>query len=284
MFTILVLLSGGSFRALKLMNSNLFGLPLLSAGLSTLQLQHFQSHQVLATVLAENIPQIVLQYIFLFELKLVTTIVLVSFASSVFNILLCIMTSVVFYLLHRNEAEVPFTILVSWTPTGSLSGAGAWRKEAVQPKGGLDPYNQCGRRDALGELLGEITLGDGESFKFEILASKKVDSGCLLFGTMVCSQIAVDCGVFSKFMEKEDQIRAAVLTAFELDPVFVNKFNFTMTVSKSTESSATDRVQSAIETLRSLDASPDILSLVQSFSDELRSGDGLDDGDMVRII
>ena len=222
-YTICVLFSGGSFRALKFMNSKLFGLPLLSAGLSTVQLHRFQSHHVLATVLAENIPQIVLQYIFLFELKLVTTIVLVSFASSVFNILLCIMTSVVFYLLHRNEAEVPFTILISWTPTCSPSGAGVWRKEAVQPKGGLDPYNQCGRRDALGELLGEITLGDGESFKFEILASKKVDSGCLLFGTMVCSQIAVDCGVFSKFMEKEPQIRAAVLTAFELDPVFVNK-------------------------------------------------------------
>ena len=66
-FTVLVLMSGGSFRALTFMNSNLFGLNILSAGLSKLQLQRFQSHHVIATVLTENVPQIMLQYWFMFQ-------------------------------------------------------------------------------------------------------------------------------------------------------------------------------------------------------------------------
>merc|ERR1719242_1496792 len=45
-YTLLVLLSGGSFRALSLMNSNLFGLRILSAGLSTMQIQQFQTYHV----------------------------------------------------------------------------------------------------------------------------------------------------------------------------------------------------------------------------------------------
>ena len=268
-YTLCVLLSGGSFRALKFMNSNLFGLPLLSAGLSNVQLQGFQSHHVLTTVLAENIPQIVLQYFFLFELNLVTTIVIVSFASSLFNILLCIMTSAVFYIMHRNEAETPFTILVSWTPTGSPSAAGVWRKESVQPKGGLDPYNQCGRRNALGELLSEITLGNGETFKFEILASRKVDSGCLLFGTMVSSQDVANQGTFSEFMGKEAQISDAVISAFELDPVYCTKFDFKVTVSETTQTTRADKVQLAMDTLRDLDASPELMSLVRELNGDM---------------
>ena len=113
-YTVLVLLSGGSFRALSLMNSNLFGLRKLSAGLSTLQLQRFQSHHVIATVFAENIPQIALQYYFMFKLGLPTTIAMVSFGSSIFNIFLTMMNVAVFYILNRDRAETPFTILLTW--------------------------------------------------------------------------------------------------------------------------------------------------------------------------
>ena len=49
-YVVLVLLSGGAFPALKVMNSNLFGLDLLSAGLSTVQIENFRSHHVVATV------------------------------------------------------------------------------------------------------------------------------------------------------------------------------------------------------------------------------------------
>ncbi len=51
-FTLLVLLSGGSFRALKFMNCNLFGLAILSSGLSNLQPQRLQSHHHVATAFA----------------------------------------------------------------------------------------------------------------------------------------------------------------------------------------------------------------------------------------
>merc|ERR550532_3014726 len=92
-FTILVLMSGGAFPALKLMSSNLMGLQMFSAGLSTIQLEQFRSHHVLATVLAENIPQLCLQYYFMFKLNLATSIVIVSFISSIFNILRAILSA-----------------------------------------------------------------------------------------------------------------------------------------------------------------------------------------------
>ena len=42
LYSLLVLLSGGSVRALKFMSSNLLGLRFLSSGLSALQIQKFR--------------------------------------------------------------------------------------------------------------------------------------------------------------------------------------------------------------------------------------------------
>merc|ERR1719474_1549718 len=162
-YTFCVLLSGGSFRALKFMNSNLFGLRLLSAGLSTSQLQQFQPHHVSATVLTENCPQIALQYYFLFELNLVTSVAVISFTTSVFNVLLCIVTYAVFHILHRHQTEIPFKMVVSWTRISTSVG-------------NVRPFNQCGRRRHLARVLEAID--SSSSFKFEILSSKKVASGC----------------------------------------------------------------------------------------------------------
>merc|ERR1719203_2566152 len=112
-YTILVLLSGGSFPALKLMTSKLFGLRLLSSGLSTIQLERFHSHQLFTTVLAENAPQLALQSYFLFQLEIVNAVVLISWFSSIFSILLAIMSVAVFYILNRGQIEVPFTTKLS---------------------------------------------------------------------------------------------------------------------------------------------------------------------------
>eukprot|EP01083_Nonionella_stella_P081922 225954_1 len=52
-----VLLSGGSYFTLKVINSNFLGLPQLSAGLSAKQIERFSAHKVLYNTLMENLPQ-----------------------------------------------------------------------------------------------------------------------------------------------------------------------------------------------------------------------------------
>ena len=60
-YSALVILSGGAFPALKLLNSNFLSLSLFNAGLSTLQISKYRAQHVFSTILLENLPQICLQ-------------------------------------------------------------------------------------------------------------------------------------------------------------------------------------------------------------------------------
>merc|ERR550532_829667 len=128
-YTLLVLLSGGAFPSLKLMNSNLFGLGVFSAGLSTLQLESFRSHHVVATVIIENVPQLYLQYEFMFKFGVVNGIVIASFLSSIFNILLAMMNAAVFWILHRHRVDIPFSIMIAWKKINGGLGMTGKRKQ-----------------------------------------------------------------------------------------------------------------------------------------------------------
>eukprot|EP00484_Ammonia_sp_Unknown_P026195 CAMPEP_0197046992 /NCGR_PEP_ID=MMETSP1384-20130603/22570_1 /TAXON_ID=29189 /ORGANISM="Ammonia sp." /LENGTH=805 /DNA_ID=CAMNT_0042478849 /DNA_START=30 /DNA_END=2447 /DNA_ORIENTATION=- len=61
LFAILVLLSGGAYAALTLVNSKMFGISLFTMGLSRRQLLQFTDIQVKLSITLENIPQLALQ-------------------------------------------------------------------------------------------------------------------------------------------------------------------------------------------------------------------------------
>merc|ERR1719295_1318680 len=258
-YAVLVLVSGGAFPALKLMSSNMFGLGMFSAGLSTLQLGSFRSHHVVATVLIENVPQLYLQYLFMFRLDVINTIVIVSFLSSIFNILLAMMNAAVFLILHRNQVDIPFTIMISWrmkTPSG------------IQQE--LDPFAQCGKRKNLAKLLGEIDLGDDEPLKFEILSSNKMTTGCLLHGVMASNRegaAQISGGKFSDFMARKRQIDDAVMRAFGFDQQYRSQFAFKISISRMTATSRAERVKLAIQTLREFKVGKDVISEAQQQMD-----------------
>ena len=271
-YTILVLLSGGSYPALKVMNSNLFASPLLSAGLSTLQIQRFRSYHMLVTVLAENIPQIALQYIFLFELRLYTTTAIVSFTSSIFNILLSIMNAVIFYILYRNQKETAFTILLSWSPKQSRC------QPMIREKGqksDLNPFLRCGQRRYLSILLGRILLSVDETVKFEILSSKRLEGGCLLHGVCVLdNSIAAralresDGSTFEHFMTQQNKIKDAVMKAFSLDAEYTDLYTFSVNISETAQSTRSEKVKLVINGLKELKVSSNAISIVQRDLDE----------------
>ena len=123
LFSISVMVSGGSFRALTFMSSNLCGLSVFSSGLSTLQMEQFRRHHVFTTVFTENVPQLVIQFYFLFILGVYTNTAALTFTSSLFNILLSIMTAVVSFFMNRNGKELGFTIQVNWRRSASSLGS-----------------------------------------------------------------------------------------------------------------------------------------------------------------
>ena len=284
-FTILVLLSGGCFRALALMNSNLFGLALLSAGLSTLQLQRFRSYHVVATVMMENVPQIVLQYYFLFVLELHTATAFISLVSSIFNILLSILSVVVFHFLHRNQTEKAFSILMLWTKKEAQSES-AGMTEGGESKSDLDPFARCTRRSELGKSLKRIS-----EMNFEILATKKLENGCLFHGVCVSeNSVTAEArrkstgGTFADFMSQQKQIQNAVESAFGLDDAaYSERFTFSVTISESTQSTRADKVKLVMDGLEELKASQETLAVVQESIAMQATGDD-DDGDGARAV
>ena len=263
-YAILVLMSGGAFPALKMMSSNLLGLGLFSAGLSNIQLEHFRGHHVVTTVMLENVPQMALQWVFMFKLNLFTNVVIVSFINSILNILMAFMSAAVFWILHRNHADVPFTITLKWKQRTSSK---------LQKK--LNPYSQCGRRKKLAKLLGKIPV-KGEMLKFEILSSTEQSSGCLLSGVFLSEQsIAAESEdeLFSEFMGKQTEIQDAVMEAFKLT-AFAAHFDFDIVITRSSQMSPEKRLQLIVDGMRYFKVSDDVvLSAHTQMKTALTTGD-----------
>ena len=221
-------------------------------------------------VLIENVPQLMLQYWFMFEMNLGGNIVVISFISSIFNILRALTSAAIFWILHRNQTEVPFTINLSWKKKGSSSHTAVLEAASVT-KGDLDPFTQCGRREALAIALGEINVIDGKSMKFEILSSQKQQSSCTLCGVFLSehtvkarARAQTEGDVFSNFMDREREIEEAVISAFDLDPVYCSKFIFTVKMTRSTATSPAERAKLALDILREFKVSAEAISTVES--------------------
>merc|ERR1719242_932013 len=261
-YALLVLLSGGAVPSLKLMSSNMFGLGVFSAGLSTLQLESFRSHHVFATVIIENVPQLYLQYEVMFRLGIFNGIVIVSFISSIFNILLAMMNMAVFWILHRNQGDIPFTIMISWKKRahGGLEMIGKQKKEE------LDPFAQCGKRQNLAKLLGEIDIGDDEPMKFELLSSNKLTTGCLLHGVMASDKqgaAQISGGKFEDFMARKEKIDDAVMKAFGFDQQYQSQFVFNVQITRTASTSLAERAKLMMRTLREIEAPKTVIATME---------------------
>eukprot|EP01083_Nonionella_stella_P238460 835616_1 len=168
-----VLLSGGSFYTLTLLNSNFLGLDQLSAGLSKMQLQKFAKHKIYLTTCLENTPQLCIQAYFIWRLNLVTNIVIMSLISSVFNILLSILNTLIRQTTYRGQYEYPFKVNLSVSST----------KPNIA---NTDPYLHVGRRQKLAEELKHLSESSDMQFAldFEILSFSKITN--TLYGVAIC--------------------------------------------------------------------------------------------------
>ena len=206
-YSILTILSGGSFPALKVMNSNIFSLPQFGAGLSPTQLAAFQKLHLFSTILLENVPQLAIQGFVLWYLHMSGPIVFISFFSSVFNILTSILTAVVHIVLHRNSTEAKFVIKLSW----SRLTAGR-----VETKSEQVPSVRIGRRQRLRDELDLMNYGGHKSMNFEIVASKRQRDSCLLYGVIhVHGDYAAAMNALVGFQGRTNDIKAAVMKAFD---------------------------------------------------------------------
>merc|ERR1712087_474560 len=150
---------------------------------------------------AENVPQLFLQFYFMFGLGVVSNVVVISCASSMFNIVLAVMSTIVFRIMNRKQAETLFTLTVS------ASGS--------EPS--LDPRIQCGRRSALEKKLCEV---DVVGNKIEILSTKKSPSSCILSGVYVSEQEGGAGDAFSNFADRKKEIKQAVISEFKIPAQF----------------------------------------------------------------
>eukprot|EP01083_Nonionella_stella_P091383 255496_1 len=91
-----VLINGGCYTTLALLNSKLFNLPVFNSGLSSYKLRQFEHFKIFNTVVLENLPQICVQALALYTFGSQTSIVFgstiwASFITSVLSVLLSIM-------------------------------------------------------------------------------------------------------------------------------------------------------------------------------------------------
>ena len=252
LYSILTILSGGAFPALKVMNSNFMSLQILNAGLSTNQLERFRFYHLLSTLFTENLPQLGLQAFVMFYLKISSTIVVISFVSSVFNVLLNFLTAVVFIVLHQSVTESKFTISVSWSEMHQMKAAesGSELESDVQT---LNPFLRTGRRVTLAKQLGQIKFPGSKSVHFEVMASKMMNDSCELYGVMQFDQQNESAAtLLTNFMDKRVEILEAVITAFGYHPDFTDHYEFVVGISQSERSSRAEKAKMLSELLTRL--------------------------------
>ena len=138
------------------------------------------------------------------------------------------------------------------------------------------PFTQCGRRKELTELLSQINVGNVKPLKFEITASQKDESRCTLYGVFIAEQTATSRArartrgdVFESFMERERQIKEAVVRAFKLVPEYTNMFAFTVSITRTRSVTSTERAKLTVDGLRYFKVSKDVVSVVRQLMAEV---------------
>eukprot|EP01083_Nonionella_stella_P105087 302087_1 len=100
-FTILVVVTGGSFPALALVSSGIFGMAIFTCGLTQYELKRMSKMKVLGTVVIENVPQLFCQAMYAYAIKEITPGVQLAFIAS----LLSVTASTLSYLIDRDTSD-----------------------------------------------------------------------------------------------------------------------------------------------------------------------------------
>ena len=80
-FTMLVVMTGGCYPALSLVSSNIFGLKVMSSGLTQYELKKLTKIKVFTTIILENCPQLVIQAMYASVVGVTEAVALAFFAS-----------------------------------------------------------------------------------------------------------------------------------------------------------------------------------------------------------
>merc|ERR1712154_100242 len=156
-----------------------------------MMVEKYASHKIVLTTLLENVPQLVIQSVFIIKLGMLSSSVIIASLSSVFNILLSVMSAVIVNSTHKNEGEILFKFNLTWKR----------KEEAIQVDDDsdddqIDPFAMTGQRKKLSTALCQLETENG--FEFEILSSQKKEQTATVYGVIKCDEKCVD---------KEENIR-----------------------------------------------------------------------------
>ena len=101
LFTLLVVFTGGSYSALALVSSNIFGLKIFGCGITRYELRQLGKMKVIYTVIIENIPQLICQLVYSYALGEITSAVALAFIASA----LSITASTLSYMIERDTSD-----------------------------------------------------------------------------------------------------------------------------------------------------------------------------------
>eukprot|EP01084_Bolivina_argentea_P063494 115922_1 len=100
-FVVLVILCGGTYAALQIVSSRLFGYEILNSGLTQFELRQLSNIKLFGNVLLENVPQLICQIIYISYIGTITNNATLSFFASSCSIIAAVVT----WLVERRTSE-----------------------------------------------------------------------------------------------------------------------------------------------------------------------------------
>ena len=155
-FAMLTALSGGCHAALSLVSSGIFGLQMLTSGLTQYELKQMSKFKVIGTVAIENVPQLACQVIYTMASggTLESTVILAAGAS-----LLSVIATTLSYLIGRdddNTKVVQYYISTECLLRGKEEDDSDDRRVAVAGSTGIIDASNQGREDMGSNAIDEI--------------------------------------------------------------------------------------------------------------------------------
>eukprot|EP01084_Bolivina_argentea_P287564 493448_1 len=110
LFILLVVISGGCYPALLLISSNVFGIAVLNAGLSSFELSGLSDIRRMTTVVTENGPQLLVQIGYSYAIGGISQNTMLAFSTSIMTII----ASILNFAINRDKKGAVFDISYFW--------------------------------------------------------------------------------------------------------------------------------------------------------------------------
>eukprot|EP01084_Bolivina_argentea_P287565 493449_1 len=242
LFVALVVISGGCYPTLYLMSSNVFGISILNSGLSSFELSPLSNIRGINTVLAGNVPQLLVQMGYSYAIGAISQTTIFAFSTSIMSIYYFIIASLLNYVVGNPSRKDVFDVFYYFELRLRKKNTQLTQTQKTHIK------RRKGIKLALARQIVKVYGIDKSNFQIGYVELKRDNFAIRI---IQCVHTAVSAELYCQelYLTNQKEIQKIIYNHYpKLDP---NHFDFTIIISST---DAKKRIQDQTELIEELNA------------------------------